>query len=160
VAEKLDRIVTAELLLAPAAALFGLMLASDGQTIPELARAVTRQWGSSLRTIDADATAALEAELRDSTGDADTGRRWVQLARTLAAGELEPALRLLLDQNRFVMQARAGAAPWVDVSNARLRVRFRDDNAGELPTRAALPEYWRHSYFVDSLRAIAAALRA
>jgi hypothetical protein len=160
VAEKLDRILTAELLLAPAAALFGLMLASDGQTLPDLARVVARQWGSSLRSINADATASLEAELRDSTGDPDTGRRWVDLARTLAAGEFEPAISLLMDQNRFVMKARAGAAPWVDVSNGRLRVRFRDDNAGELPTRSALPEYWRHSYFVDSLRAIAVALRA
>jgi len=159
-AEQLERIRTAELLLAPAAALFGLLLASDGQTIPELSRVVTRQWGSSVGTIDPDATAALDVELRDSTGDADTGRRWVQLARALVSGEFERALGLLMDQNRFVMKARAGAAPWVDVSNGRVRVRFRDDNAGELPTRAALPEFWRHSYFVDSLRTIAIALRA
>jgi len=160
VGERLERIRTAELLLAPAATLFGLMLASDGQTIPELSRVVTRQWGSSVRTIDADAIAALEVELRDSTSDADTGRRWVQLARALVSGEFERALGLLMDQNRFVMKARAGAAPWVEVSNGRLRVRFRDDNSGELPTRSALPEFWRHSYFVDSLRAIAVTLRA
>jgi hypothetical protein len=156
----LERIRTAELLLAPAATLFGLVLASDGQTLPELSRVVTRRWGSLVHTIDPDATAALEVELRDSTGEADTGRRWVQLARALVSGEFERAIGLLMDQNRFVMKARAGAAPWVDVSNGRLRVRFRDDNSGELPARSALPEFWRHSYFVDSLRAIAVALRA
>jgi hypothetical protein len=160
VAERLERIRTAELLLAPAAALFGLLLASDGQTIPEISRVVTRQWGSSVRTIDGDATAALDVELGNSSDDADTGHRWVQLARALVSGEFERALGLLMDQNRFVMKARAGAAPWVDVSNGRVRVRFRDDNTAELPTRAALPEFWRHSYFVDSLRAIAIALRA
>ena len=120
VLEPLERIRTAELLLAPAAALFGLMLASNRQTIPELSRVVTRHWGPSVPTIDADGTAALEVELRNSADDVDTGHRWIQLAHALASGEFERALGLLMDQNRFVMKARAGAAPWVDVSNKRL----------------------------------------
>jgi len=159
VAERLERICTAELLLAPAAALFGLILASDGQTIADLARVVKGQWGSSLRTIDPEATTSLETELRDSTGEAETGQRWIQVARALADGDFERTLGLLMEQNRFVMKARAGVAPWVDVTEGRLRVRFREDDAGGLPQRSALPALWRHSYFLDSLRAIALALR-
>jgi hypothetical protein len=156
----LERIRTAELLLAPAAALFNLILASDGQTVAELSRVVRRQWGSSVHTIDVVSTAALETELRDSTGESETGQRWVQIARMLASGNFERTLDLLLDQNRFVMNVRAGTAPWVDLDNGRLRVRFREDDAAVLPKRVELPGYWRHSYFLDSLRAIALALRA
>jgi hypothetical protein len=160
VADRLERIRTAELLLAPAAALFGLLLASDGQSIANVAHAVKRQWGSSLRTIDADETAKLEGELRDFTGEAETGQRWVNLGQALASGDFDRALRLLLEQNAFVMKERAGAAPWVDLSNGLLRVRLRDDAPGDLPGRAQLPSFWRHSYFLDSLRTITIALRA
>lgn len=160
VADRLERIRTAELLLAPSAALFGVMLASDGQTVAELSCVVRRHWGASVRTVDVDATASLETELRDSTGDAETGRRWVKLARALAAGEFNDALALLMEQNAFVMEARAGAGPWVDLNNGRLRVRFRDENVGELPDRSELPNFWRHSYFLDSLRTVALALQS
>ncbi len=160
VSERLERIRTAELLLAPSAIVFALMLASDGQTPVELSRVIRRHWGASVPTIDVNATAALETELRDTTGDPDTGRRWLQLARELASGHFDRVLGLLLEQNRFVMRSRSGAAAWVDVSNARLRVRFREEDAGMLPKRSELPDIWRHSYFLDSLRTIALALRA
>ncbi len=160
IADRLERIRTAELLLAPAAALFSLILASDGQTVAEVSSVVRRQWGNSLQTVDADAVTSLEIELRDSTGQAETGQRWIHVARMLASGDFERTLDLLLDQNRFVMRVRAGAAPWAEVTNRRVRVRFRDDNGGDLPKRSELPQFWRHSYFLDSLRAIALALRA
>jgi hypothetical protein len=160
VPEQLEHIRTAELLLAPSAALFNLILSSDGQTIAEVSRVTSRQWGSSLRTIDVEATASLETDLRDSTGDAETGQRWVNVGRALATGNFERAVSLLMEQNRFVMKIRAGAAPWVDVTDGCLRVRFRDDDGGELPKRSELPEYWRHSYFLDSLQKIALTLRA
>lgn len=159
VADRLERIRSAELLLAPAAALFGLLLASEGQTLAEVAGAVKRQWGASVRTIDVDETAKLEGELVDATGDPETGRRWVKLARSLATGEYEGALRLLMEQNAFVMKVRAGAGPWVDLSNRLLRVRLRDDDADGLPERGDLATFWRHSYFIDSLRTVAVALR-
>lgn len=158
VAERLECIRTSELLLAPAAAIFGLILSSDGQTIAELSRVVRRQWGPSVRTIDVNAVASLKTELRDSTGEPEPGKRWVQIAHTLASGDYERAIGLLMEQNSSVMKYRAGSAPWVEVSNGRLRVKFRDDGAA-LPKGSELPEYWRHSYFLDSLRSIALALR-
>ncbi len=63
-----------------------------------------------------------------------------------------------MEQNTFVMKARAAGGPWADLSDGRLRVRFRDDNAGGLPDKSELQDYWRHSYFLDSLRAVAFAL--
>jgi hypothetical protein len=156
----LERIRSAELLLAPAAVLFGLLLASEGQTLAEVAGVVKRQWGTSLRTIDVVETAKLEGELVDATADPETGRRWVKLARALASGEYEAALGLLMEQNAFVMKVRAGAGPWVDLSNRLIRVRLRDDDVNGLPEKGELPTFWRHSYFIDSLRTVAVALRA
>ena len=48
--------------------------------------------------------------------------------------------------------------PWADVSNNRVRVRLRDDDEGGLPEKGELPNLWRHSYFIDSLRTMAVAL--
>jgi len=158
-ATRLERIVTAESLLAPATALFGLLLASDGQTVKEVAAHVKKQWGASVPTIDPDAMKALEIELRDSTEDPETGRRWVELADALAGGRYDAALDLLMQQNAFVMKARASAGPWVDVVDGRLRVRYRDENLGDLPERDHLRTFWRHSYFLDALRAVAVDLR-
>jgi hypothetical protein len=159
VAERLERIRTAELLLAPAAALFGLLLNSSGQTVAELASTVRRHWGASIRTIDPGEIELLETELRDSTGDAEAGRRWVRLAIALAAGEFGLAINLLMEQNAFVMKTRAAGGPWVDLSDGRLRVRFSDENRAQLPDKSELSSLWRHSYFIDSLRSVAVALQ-
>ena len=98
-------------------------------------------------------------DLRDSSGEPETGRRWVNLARAMGDGDYNQALGLLMDQNRFVMKVRGGG-PWVDLDNGKLRVRFRDDNTATLSKKSELPTLWRHSYFLDSLRAMALALKA
>jgi len=159
VADRMERIRTAELLLAPASELFGLLLASHGQTLAEVSKVAQRQWGTSMSTIDVTATEALENDLRDSSGEPETGRRWAHLARAMAGGDYNQALGLLMDQNRFVMKVRGGG-PWVDLDNGKVRVRFRDDNTATLSKKSELPTLWRHSYFLDSLRAMALALKA
>lgn len=159
VAERMERIRTAEMLLAPASELFSLLLASDGQTVADVSKIAHRQWGGSVSTIDVTATEPLEADLRDSSGEPETGRRWVHLARAMAGGDYDRALGNLMDQNRFVMKVRGGG-PWVDLDNGKIRVRFRDDKTAVLPKKSELPTLWRHSYFLDSLRAMALALRA
>jgi hypothetical protein len=80
------------------------------------------------------------------------------MGHALASGDYSRALDLLMEQNAFVMKARAGAGPWVDESAGRLRVRYRDDNLGGLPSRKELPSFWRHSYFIDALHKIAVQL--
>jgi hypothetical protein len=157
--ESLDRIRTCEMTLGPAVALFDFILGRDRQTLPALAKELREQWGAGVSTIDPEAMAALEPELREATGDAETGSRWIALARALASGAYEDALRLLLEHNRHVMKQRAGAAPWVDLRDGRLQVRFRDEGTMPLPTRKELPTFWRHAYFIGSLRQMASELR-
>jgi len=159
VAEKLERIRTCELLLAPSVSLYSFLLGSDRQTVSDVAGNVRKQWGRVVGTIKISATESLETELKEAVGNEDAGARWVRIARALADGEYEESLRLLIDQNRYVMKTRNSAAPWIELRDGKLRVRFRDDNAPSLPERDALPDYWIHSYFLDSLRIIASALR-
>jgi len=159
-ARRLERIRAAEQVLAPAAALFDLILGADGQTVGEVASAVRRAWGPKLTTIDADETRELEAELRDATADPASGRRWVSVAEALSQGEYGEAVLGLMEQNAFVMKSRAGAGAWADLSDGKIRVRYRDDNLGNLPTRQELATLWQHSYFLDALRTMAVELRA
>ena len=160
-ADRLERIRTCELLIGPAVALFEYALGCDGQTIGEVAEGIQRHWGRALQaTVDLSATEAIEQELRAGPEDAESGARWVHLARTLQGARYEDALRIVLDQNAAVMKARAAAAPWCVVRDGKLVVRFRDEQLSELPKGDELPEYWRHAYFIDSLRSVARSLRA
>lgn len=159
VAANLERIVTAESLLAPSAALLGHVLASDGQLVEEVAAQVRSRWGRRIRSIDVSETERLEPDLRDSSESKVTGERWVATARCLASGDYAGAIRCLVDQNAFVMSVRAGGSAWVEEDAGRIRVRMRDDGGTRLPTEEELPTFWRHSYFIDSLRQIALSLR-
>lgn len=157
-AERLDRMRTCELLLGPATAFFDHALGCDGLTPKEIGERVEQHWGDAPRgTIDVSATEAIQAEL--GAHDADMGTRWVALGRALHKGKYEDALALVLAQNAAVMKARSAAAPWASVKEGTLHVAFRDDELSKLPLGADLPGYWRHAYFVDSLRRVAASLQ-
>ncbi len=58
------------------------------------------------------------------------------LAEGLATGDYRPGLRSAIDQNRHMMKARGGGAPWISIDQGKLGVRFRDET-GRLP--AGLP---------------------
>jgi len=157
---RLERIRSAEQLLAPSDVLFDLVLGSGDQRISEVASGVQSVWGQRVSTIDVSAIRQLEVELRDSKDDPQTGARWVQTAEALASGSYGTAIKLLIEQNASVMRMRGGAGAWVDSSGARLKIRYRDENLRDLPERGDLPKLWRHSYFIDALRAIALELRS
>jgi hypothetical protein len=159
VAFRLERIRTCELLVAPAGALFDFLLTRDGRSIRDTAADVRSRWGDGPGTIDVEATALLESEIAHALGDPGPAARWVALSRALAAGRYEEAIVLALDHNRHVMSTRGGSAPWIDRKEGQLVVRFRGDDAVPLPARNTLPSFWRYSYFLDSLRAVALALR-
>ncbi len=159
-ASRLERIRTCELLIAPAVAFFEYALQCDAQTPAKIAGEVKEHWGRAQRqTIDLAATEALEAELRAWADDAESGARWICLAHAFHEARYVDALRLLLDQNAAMMKARLTAAPWAVVRDGKLEVRFRDEQLSDLPDAAELPEYWRHAYFIESLRQVAFALR-
>jgi hypothetical protein len=159
-AARLERIRTCELLIAPAVALFEYALKCDGQAPARIAAEIKRQWGRAHRqTIDIAATEGLEAELRAWADDAESGARWIRLAHAFHEAGYEDALHLVLEQNAAVMKARSAAAPWAVVHNGKLHVRFRDEQLSDLPAASELPEYWRHAYFIESLRQVAFTLR-
>lgn len=159
VEERLERIRTAELLLAPAVRLYSFLLGSDGQAIADVAKATRRHWGSGVRTIDTDRTRFLEADLSDASGDSETSARWLRIAEALKTGEYDAALTLLMEQNSFVMNVRGGSAAWADIVDGRLRVKLKDEAVGGLPAGKDLPRFWIHPYFLGSMRAIALAVR-
>lgn len=157
-AHRLDRIRHAETLMAPAALLFSFLLSRGEATITEVAAALRERWGDRLTTIDVKGVEALKAEIGAAAGEPAAGERWVRLGERLGAGDYATAVQLLLEQNRYVMKSRAGAAPWVEEQGGRLVVRFRDEG-GSLPAREDLPHLWRFPYFLDSLRAVTLALK-
>lgn len=159
-AERLGRIRTCELLIGPAVAFFEYVLACDGQTPAQIAAAVHERWGRAPKgTINLEDTEALEPELRAWADDADSGRRWLRLASAFHEGNYENAVQLVLEQNAAVMKARSAAASWAEVRQGKLHVRFRDEQLSKLPDAKELPLYWRHAYFIESLRNVAFALR-
>lgn len=160
VAHHLERICTAERLLAPSVACFEYALGCDGQSPKDIANSVTRTWGTALRaTVDLPATEAMLPVLDSPKEDPDSGRRWLNLAQALHDARYEDALELLLKQNTAVMKARAAAAPWATVREGKLQVQFRDENRLRLPEPSDLPKYWLHAYFIESLRSVARTLR-
>ena len=141
VAMRLVRITAAESVLAPAAALFGYLLTQDDRRLSQVALDVRHSWGDQLDSVQRTA-----AEVLDGT--------WSEIAQSLAAGEYETSLRLLLRHNRDVMAERGGSAAWATADeDGTLRVRFRDDSA-DLPDGDEVRTLWRNPYFLPSLWSI------
>lgn len=158
-ARRLGKIRTCELLLAPAVALFEFVLGHDGQSPSCISDKVQSVWGQALAaTIVVSATEELEPALA-SGADAETGARWLRIARALNRGSYDDAVHALLEQNATVMKARSAGAPWAAFEKDKLRIRFRDEQGSDLPPADKLPQHWRHAYFIESLRSVALALR-
>jgi hypothetical protein len=153
VADFLDRIRTAEQVLAPCVSLFSYLLSSDNQRVDDVAANAQKQWGPAIRSVDTKAIEAIERELIDASGVPESARRWLVIAHSLSQGDYATTIKQLIDQNREVMVLRGGAAPWVEIRDGKLHVRFVAES-GKLPTREALPSHWIHSYFLDSLRTV------
>lgn len=160
VADIIEKICIAEQLLAPSVSLFAFLLANDNQRIEDIVQSVRKQWGMKVPTVDPQALGEIESELVDSSGDRDSATRWLATANALAAGDYAGAIHQLLEQNRAVMIMRGGAAPWADIRDGKLHVKFVAEDVCSLPTRDELPSLWRHSYFLDSLRTVAMQLEA
>lgn len=158
-AARLMRIRTAESVLAPAAALFQYLLGCDGQSIHHVAKQLDQHWNRAFRaTIPAADVAAWTTEMKGWEGQSDMSTRWLNLAESLHDGRYGDAIDLLLKQNEDVMQSRAAAASWIRTIDGKLDVRFKDEAGGRLPEQAELPHLWRHAYFIESLRDVAAFL--
>jgi hypothetical protein len=155
-AHRLLRIRTSETILAPVSALFTHLLGLDAKSIDSVTKRVRESWGQGLRTVDADAFAGLRGEIE--AVNKDSSDRWIGIGKALAGGEYSTLVELLIEQNKEVMVARGGA-PWIEMRQGRLHVRFRDEH-GALPHRDDISILWRFPYFLDSLRSVAIALKA
>ena len=159
-AGRLERIRKVEQLIAPAENLFGHLLASEGQTADEAARAVRSVWGKSMPHIDPDSLDAIRDDLRATDGSPESAERWIRIARSMREGDFESATGLLFAQNRAVMKARTGSDAWAEIRDGRIHVRFKDQSTPPLPKRRELPHFWLNPYFIPSLRNMARALRS
>jgi len=157
-AHRLSRICHLESLLAPAAAVFDFVLVRHRQTVASVAKEIRAAWGSRLSLLDVEAIRELRDEIAQAFGDSAAGVRFIGVAEAFLGGDYAQVVKLLLEQNAFIMQARGGSAAWVRMAAGRLDVRFRDETA-ELPKRSEVAHLWRHNYFLESLNGIVHALR-
>ncbi len=157
-AMRLERIRYCESMLAPAARLFGYLLARDGKRPEEIADEVRETWGTGLGHLNLPRIAELRDELTLILGGAEGAERWLAIAGDLRHGRYEDVVLRLIQHNKVVMQQRGGAAPWVELRQGRLHVAFRDED-GELTEKKSLPSLWRSSYFLDALRSVVAQVR-
>lgn len=155
-AQHLRRISQVETVMAPASAFFSHLLGCDGKRMDEITKRVRHEWGAKVSSVPLDALPELQPELGGD--DAAAGQRWVDIGHALHNGDYEQFIRQLLQQNHAVMQARGGAAAWVEEQNKRLRVRMKEER-GELPPREELSTLWRFPYFLNSLAAVAFQLK-
>ncbi|KAA0250809.1 hypothetical protein FBQ97_00890 [Acidobacteria bacterium ACD] len=152
---RLERILVAESVIAPATAAFLYVLSREGAEVATVVREIRDEWGSAVRKrTDAAGFEALKDDLFRATRDERTTRLWLDAARCLGAGDIGGLVEVLIALNRDVMWKRDKASPWVRVTDGRLDVHFADER-GRLPSAEQLASYWVSPYFLGSLRAVA-----
>jgi hypothetical protein len=83
----------------------------------------------------------------------------MELVRALAAGRYDRAIELVIGINASVMQRREGSAAWIVIERDRIRVRLADERT-DLPSVAEAEDYWRSTYFINSLWRVSRAVAA
>lgn len=151
-AQNLRRVSRLEALLAPADLVFDFMLTRNGQLPSVIASELRNRWGSRVPNLDSPIDELLPEVAELATGDLAGNVR--VLDQALHNGDYETAVVTLLDWNREVM-GRRNAAPWVELSNGVLCVRYRGTES-ELPSGDDLAFAWRNSYFLNALKDVTA----
>ena len=155
-ADRLDRIVTCESVLAVCAQAFSYLQGCENAKLAAVAKQLRDVWGKGLDTIDLGSFAHVVGEM--AGGDPDAEKRWEELAEALANGDYARLVQRLLDQNSAVMSQRGGS-PWILLRKDRLDVRFQYESAS-LPSKTDLGLLWRSPYFLESLRRVTTAVSA
>jgi hypothetical protein len=161
--ERLAALLTAigklEKLLVPMANAFAFILTRDRQTTDAVAREIKRAWGTALRHLDPDAIEAERTTIAAAFGTEEAAQRFLSIASAFRNGAYDEAVRLLLEHNAYIMQTRNGSQPWVRVEGGKLDVRYKDESGMLLPGHM-LPDEWRNTYFINSLKNVESSLRA
>jgi hypothetical protein len=156
-ADDLRAIEQLETLLVPAAAAFAFALNRTGQRLGNVAAEIRKCWGRSLRHLKHEYLNDIKPLVSQGFGDDESAERLTRIATAFALGEYDSALRLLVEHNTHVMQARHGVGAWVVLDGDRLDVRLKDEARG-LPTGQELPQLWWNTYFINSLKNVQATL--
>lgn len=71
-----------------------------------------------------------------------------------SVGDASTMIRLLMAQNKTLMNARGGAA-WIDLDGRNLAVRVKNDQPQDISKLGAPSSDWRYTYFIRAFLAIA-----
>jgi hypothetical protein len=158
-AHQLQRIRDLEKVLVVMGNLFGFLQDRDSAKVSDVVRELGRIWKGGLRHID---PAAIE-DMKDDIGvvydNRPTGDRFAAFSRAVREADFERAIEIVLEHNRFVMDVRHRAQPWVQAANGKLDVRYRDRIATELRNPAELASAWESGFYLDPLKLISDELR-
>ena len=148
--EKIDRL---ERLIAPAALLFGFLQNRDRQSTSLVAKQIAETWQRPLH-INLTGIRELQTEISATLQSAPEAQLWMDLSEAFASAEYMRVIELLVAINTSVMQRRHGAASWIVIEGGKLKVHLADERAELLPVNEA-ENYWRSTYFINSLWRIA-----
>jgi len=151
--EWLERIRVCDSIVGLSSRTFAFLLSRDSTPLREVAAAMRDRWQGGVPTIDVEAVKEIKPELEAASASSNSAGRWLELARCFLTGHYEDVVRLLIEQNRYVMNYRGGSGPWISEELGRLRVRVRDET-GELPSRSNLKSLWVFPYFLGALRSV------
>ncbi|MBE2283839.1 MAG: hypothetical protein IAE77_10320 [Prosthecobacter sp.] len=151
-AENLERVRVAETVLAPAVWLFSWLLGRDGQKLAAVEKDLRQEWGTAFAKLEVDAFAKLRGYFKNGTSDG-----WLRMAEAMKAADYRQLVLEVTGLCSDVMKQRGGSA-WITMEAGALRVHAQEKPAA-LVSRARLSELWTHSYFLDSLAVVAAALK-
>jgi hypothetical protein len=149
----LEKIGRLERLIAPAALLFGFLQDRDGQPTSSAARQIGETWNRPIR-LDMRSIRELHPEIGRALQSQQESELWMQLAEALSSGDYGRVIRLLVEINTAVMQRRHGAAAWIAIEGGKIRVRLADEPA-ELTTVGDAEDWWKSTYFINSLWRVA-----
>jgi hypothetical protein len=157
-ATKLERILKLEAVLAPAAALFDLLLARNGKSPADIAANIRQRWGRKIPNLSDEGYADLRDEIRRCSS-VEVEAAINSFNATLVQGDFEGAIKALLDWNNQVM-ARRGGGPWATLNARRVLDVGMPTPEKPMPEKGELGSLWRNDYFFSSLRGITRQLAA
>jgi hypothetical protein len=158
-AHHLERIKHLEAVLVAMANLFGFLQDRDRAVVADISEDIRSQWSRGLKHINVRAIEEMQADITKEYEDTATGKRFVDFAEALHTGSFDDAVTLVLDQNRFVMNARNKSQPWIQVSGKKLQVRYRDESQIELAPPKELARAWRNGFYLNPLKQVSDELR-
>ena len=151
-ARRIDRILVLEALLAPCDVIFAFLQTRHGQPPSEVAAVLAERWGGSVPHLKPAEFEEIRSEIAGVVGE-DITARMTGVQKGLSVGDYPAAIEHLLAWNQLVMIHRS-ASPWIRLDDrGALEVRYRGVER-ELPKGEAMPSLWRHSYFIDALKAL------